>query len=152
MSMRQSIAMAAAVLLTALAVVSQVQAQSVTPEQRQALDAAERWLAPLDAQRYADAWAMAAESFKASVGRQEFRDGIRNIRKDYGKVIARKAEKMGFVGEAPNPNDAATGPKQGTQVAILFETKFAGKKQATEELSMVLEKDGLWRVAGYYIR
>ena len=29
---------------------------------------------------------------------------------------------------------------------------LAGSKRATEEMSVVLGKDGLWRVAGYYIR
>ena len=42
--------------------------------------------------------------------------------------------------------------KVGTEVAILFESTFAGKKQAQEEMNMVLEKDGIWRVAGYYIK
>ena len=147
MSVRPSIAGVAALLLMTLA-----QAQSMAPEQREALNAAERWLVPVDAQRYADAWAMTAESFKTTVGRQEFRDGIGKIRKDYGRVVTRKAEKLGFIGEPPNPNDADAGPKQGLQVAILFDTKFAGNKQAAEEVSVVLEKDGLWRVAGYYIR
>ena len=151
MSLRQILAAAVAVSLTALAAGGQ--AQTMTPEQRQALDAAERWLVPVDAQRYPDAWAMAAESFKASVGQQEFRDGIRNIRKDFGRVVARKSEKMAFVGEPPKPDDASAGIKEGMQVSILFDAKFSGKKkQATEEVTMVLEKDGLWRVAGYYIR
>ena len=29
---------------------------------------------------------------------------------------------------------------------------FARRKQATEEMIMVLEQDGLWRVAGYHIQ
>jgi hypothetical protein len=150
MSVRRTLAVTAALMLMALAFGTH--AQSMAPEQRQALDAAERWLVPLDAQRYADAWAMAAESFKSHVGRQEFRDGIRTIRKDYGRVVSRKGDKMAFLGEPPNPDDADKSLKVGMQVAILFDTKFAGNKQATEELTMVMEKDGLWRVAGYFIR
>jgi ribosomal protein S17E len=34
----------------------------------------------------------------------------------------------------------------------MFDATFAGNKQAQEEVTMVLEKDGVWRVAGYYIR
>ena len=127
-------------------------AQSLSPDQRQALDAAERWLVPVDAQRYNDAWAMASAPFKAAVGRDDWRDGIRKIRKDYGKVVARKGQRMAYVGEAPGPDYPTTGPKEGMKIGILFDSTFAGKKKATEEMTMVYEKDGLWRVAGYYIR
>jgi hypothetical protein len=127
-------------------------AQSLSPDQRQALDAAERWLVPVDAQRYNDAWAMASAPFKAAVGRDEWRDGIRKIRKDYGKVVARKGERMAYDGEAPGPDYPTAGPKEGMKIGILFDTSFAGNKKATEEITMVFEKDGLWRVTGYYIR
>ena len=148
MSVRRILAAAAAVLLMALSVGGQ--AQAITPEQRKALNAAERWLVIVDAERYANAWAMAAESLKASVPQQEFRDGIGKIRKDYGRVVLRKSEKIGFVGETPEPDDPSGAAKEGMQIAILFDTKFAGNKRATEEV--MLEKDGLWRVAGYNIR
>ena len=127
-------------------------AQSMMPAQRQALNAAERWLEPVDGGRYADAWAMAAESFKAKVPKEQFRDGIANIRKDYGKLVSRSGEKMAFRGEAPAPDQPDAQTKPGTEVSILFETKFAGNKQAQEELTMVFERDGVWRTAGYYIK
>jgi len=126
------------------------QAQGMTPEQRDALNAAERWLVPLDAQSYADAWAMAATSLKASVDRNRFRDGIRDVRKNYGRVVRRKAEKMGYLGSPPGPEDG--GSKEGAQISILFETTFVRDRKANEEMVMELEQDGLWRVAGYHIR
>ena len=127
-------------------------AQAMMPAQREALNAAERWLVPLDAQRYADAWTMASESFKAKVARDSFRDGIYRIRKDYGKVEKRSGEKMAFRGDMPAPDQGDAPMKAGTEVAILFDTVFAGQRQAQEEVTMVLEKDGIWRVAGYYIK
>jgi hypothetical protein len=127
-------------------------AQTMMPAQREALNAAERWLVPVDAQRYNDAWAMAAESFKAKVPRDSFRDGIARIRKDYGKVVKRSGEKMAFRGDVPAPDQGDPTPKPGAEVAILFDAAFAGNKQAQEEITMVYEKDGVWRVAGYYIR
>ncbi len=128
-------------------------AQPVSPAQREALNGAERWLAVVDQQRYANAWAMAAEPFKATVTREAWRDGIPKLRGEYGRVVLRKADKVGYVGEAPDPSDAAAQSKPGARIAILFATKFAGsKKSATEEVTMILEDDGLWRVAGYYIK
>ena len=127
-------------------------AQSMSPVQREALNAAEKWLVPVDSRRYNDAWAMAAESFKAQVSRDDFRNGIARIRKDYGKLVKRSGEKMAFRGETPAADQGEAPVTAGTEVAILFDTTFAGNKQAQEEINMVLEKDGIWRVAGYYIR
>jgi hypothetical protein len=126
--------------------------QTMMPAQRQALNAAERWLVPIDSGRYADAWAMSAESFKAKVPKEKFRDGIAGIRKDYGKLVTRSGEKMAFRGEAPAPDQPGAQAKPGTEVSILFDSKFAGNKQAQEEVTMVLENDGVWRTAGYYIK
>jgi hypothetical protein len=95
---------------------------------------------------------MASDKFKAQVSRQAWRDGIGKIRKDYGKVVARSGEKMAFKGNAPAPDQPDAQAAPGTEVAILFETKFAGNKKASEEVTMVLEKDGIWRAAGYYIK
>jgi hypothetical protein len=127
-------------------------AQTMMPAQREALNAAERWLVPVDEQRYGDAWAMAGESFKAKVARQQFRDGIAQLRKDYGRVVKRSGERMAFRGQAPAPDQADAAAKPGTEVGIIFETLFANDRKANEEITMVLEKDGIWRVAGYYIR
>ena len=136
----------AAALLAATA-----HAQPASPDQRAAIGAAERWLARVDAQRYADAWSMGAESFKSEVDRKRWDDGIRGLRREYGRVVSRRAEKAAFVGGAPEGGDAG-GAKAGAEMSILFDTRFARRKQATEEVIMVLEQDGLWRVAGYYIR
>lgn len=127
-------------------------AQSMSPPQREALSAAERWLERVDAGRYADAWAMASEPFKATVGKQQWSDGVRKLRKDYGRVVTRKGDRMAFVGAAPNPDDPSSLGKPGLQIAIIFETKFAGNKLASEQTTLVLEPDGLWRVSGYYIK
>jgi Protein of unknown function (DUF4019) len=92
---------------------------------------------------------MASEQLRAQVARDQLRDGLRDIRKNYGKVVSRKGEKMGYVGEPPTPEG---GLKEGLKVVILFATKFAGDKSATEEMTMVYEKDGVWRAASYFIR
>ncbi|MFO1324851.1 MAG: DUF4019 domain-containing protein [Burkholderiales bacterium] len=124
-------------------------AQSMSPDQREALDAAEKWLVPVDAGRYQDAWAMASEQLKSLVARDKFRDGLRDIRGKYGKLVSRTGEKMGYVGEPPTPEGEL---KEGLKVVILFATRFAGDKAATEEMTMVYEKDRIWRAASYYIR
>lgn len=146
------IARRAFLAMVTAALVAPAVGQGMDPPQRAALNAAERWLVPVDSERYADAWAMASETFKTTIPRQEWRDGIRKIRKDYGRVVLRKGDKLAFIGAAPDPLDPASQKKPGLKVAIIFDTKFAGNKQAVEEMTMVMEPDGIWRVASYYIK
>jgi len=127
-------------------------AQGMTVTQREALTAAEVWLARVDKQQYADAWSAAAEPFRTSVTRQAFSEGAPKLRKDFGKVASRKGEKLAYVGEHPDHSDPTGAAKPGMQIAIHFDTTFAGKKKAVEEVTMLLESDGIWRPVGYYIQ
>ncbi len=133
-----------ALLLAGVALASLARA-AMSPEEQQAVNAAERWLVPVDAGRSADAYAMASAQFKSTVSREQWRDGVRDLRKPYGRVVLRKAEKLAYTTEKPKGDP-------GEQIVILFDTKFAARKVATEEITMIRESDGIWRVAGYYIR
>ncbi len=141
-----------AALLLALAVPALAAAQGMTPPQREALTAAEAWLARVDQQRYADAWSAAAEPFRTSVTKQAFVEGAPKLRKGLVKVISRSGEKLAYVGAPPDPADPAGAVRPGMKIAIHFQTKFAGNKQATEEVTMLLEGDGVWRPVGYYLQ
>jgi hypothetical protein len=115
-------------------------AQAMSTAERNAVNAAEKWLVFVDDGRYAEAWPRASASFKAKVGRQEWRDGARDLRRPYGRVVSRKAAKIAFIGaEAPTSDGGDLKP--GATAAIIFDTKFAGK-EATEEVSVEYEKDG----------
>jgi hypothetical protein len=43
------------------------------------------------------------------------------------------------------------GAPDGEYVVIQFESSFEKKKSAVETVTPMLEKDGKWRVSGYYI-
>ena len=139
-------------LVVALALLVAGGAQAMSAAERNALNAAEKWLAFVDDGRYADAWPRAAASFKAKVNRQDWRDGARDLRKPYGRLVQRKPEKIAFIGSQSPASDGTESVKAGATVAIIFTTKFAGDKPANEEVTVEFEKDGIWRVAGYFIR
>ena len=140
------------ILVACIALAFAAGAGAMSTAERSALNAAEKWLVFVDDGRYADAWPRAAASFKATVGRQEWRDGARDLRRPYGRVVSRKADKIAFIGAEAPTSDGSDGLKPGAKVSILFDTKFAGNKLANEEVSVEYEKDGIWRVAGYFIR
>ncbi len=123
-----------------------------TPEEQDAINAAEKWLVQVDAGRGADAWAMASASFKSSVDREKWRVGLAELRKPFGNMESRKAAKIAHVGEVAAGTTGPRGLTPGSQVTILFETRFTGGKAADEEVMLVRENDSIWRVAGYFIR
>jgi len=47
--------------------------------------------------------------------------------------------------------DFLSGP-DGDYVIIQFDTSFENKKSAIETVTPMLDKDGVWRVSGYYIK
>ena len=134
-----------ALLLACCAGAAGMATAAMTPEEMQALTSAERWLVPVDAGASANAYAMAAAEFKSTVTREQWRDGMRDMRKPFGRVVLRKAEKLAYT--TPNPKG-----EPGEKIVILFDTKFVANKTAQEEVTLVRENDRLWRVAGYYIR
>jgi hypothetical protein len=44
------------------------------------------------------------------------------------------------------------GAPDGQYVVMQFETSFANKKSAIETVTFMLEKDGQWKSAGYFIK
>jgi hypothetical protein len=140
------------VIITALLMGFGASALAASPEEQDAINAAEKWLANVDAGKAAASWAMAAETFRTAVAKPQWTTGLRDLRKPYGKLASRKAERLAHVGERPTATDATPGAATNDQVSIIFDTKFAGGKSANEEVTLIRENDGIWRVAGYFIR
>jgi hypothetical protein len=44
------------------------------------------------------------------------------------------------------------GAPDGKYVVVQFDTSFQRKKSALETVTPMMEKDGKWRVSGYYIK
>ncbi len=69
---------------------------------------------------------------------------MRGVREPLGKVITRTLKSAEHRTSLPGAPD-------GDYVVIRFETAFENKQAAIETVTPMLEKDGSWRVAGYYI-
>ena len=66
-------------------------------------------------------------------------------RKPLGKLILRKVQTKIY-------KTALPGAPDGEYVVIQFETSFENKKTAIETVTPMMDKDGKWRVSGYYIK
>lgn len=103
------------------------------------------WLALVDAGKYAESWDDAAELFQDAVPKGLWVQQLGGARGPLGKVLKRELKSKAYKTSLPGAPD-------GEYVVIQLATSFANKKAAVETVTPMLEKDGRWRVSGYYIR
>jgi len=116
-----------------------------SPKEKAAVAAAEQWLALVDGGEYAESWKEAAEYMRNAVKPELWEQSIAPVRKPLGKLISRKVKSASYMTALPGAPD-------GEYVVIQFETVFENKKEAIETVTPMMEKDGTWRVSGYYIK
>ena len=109
-----------------------------------AISSAEAWLNAIDAGRYSESWKGAAPFFQGAVTEKGWTKSMESFRKPLGSLISRKLKSARPMTELPGAPD-------GQYVVMQFNTSFANKKSAMETVTFMLEKDGQWRAAGYYI-
>lgn len=110
-----------------------------------AVSAAEAWLRMVDEGDYAGSWKEAAEYFKNALSQEQWDQSLRAARKPLGKLVSRTVKTNTYAISLPGAPD-------GEYVVIEFETSFENKKAAVETVTPMMDKDGKWRVSGYYIR
>ena len=110
-----------------------------------ALSAAEKWLAMVDSEQYAESWKEAAELFRNAVQPQQWEQSMQAVREPLGKLISRKVKTKAYRTSLPGAPDDE-------YVVIQFETSFENKKVAVETVTPLMGKDGAWRVSGYFIK
>jgi len=116
-----------------------------TAEQTATVIAAQKWLAGIDVDNYAQSWTDASEFFRNALTQDKWVQAMESVRSPLGKLEIRTVDSA--VTETTLP-----GAPDGRYVVMQFETAFASKRSATETVTFVLEKDDQWRASGYYIK
>jgi hypothetical protein len=111
----------------------------------QATKAAESWLKLLDNGDYRACYQQASEIVKDHLSEDAFVQQFSAVRKLLGAVVSRKLKVAQYATSLPGAPD-------GQYVVMEYDTSFANKKSATETVTPMLDKDGQWRVSGYYIK
>ncbi len=116
-----------------------------TEKEAAALPVAERWLGLVDQGEYGESWEEASTVFKNAVTAAQWEQLVQTSRKPLGELLTRRVSKKTYTTSLPGVPD-------GEYVVIEFETSFENKKSALETVTPMLDKDGNWRVSGYYIK
>ncbi|MFZ2656587.1 MAG: DUF4019 domain-containing protein [Victivallales bacterium] len=114
-------------------------------KETKAVESAKAWLTLIDTEKYAESWDAAAAYFKNAVTKEKWQEAVSPIRKPLGKLVSREVSSKDYKTELPGAPD-------GEYYVLQFETSFENKKSSVETITMMLEKDGIWKAAGYFIK
>jgi hypothetical protein len=130
------------VLILCLALVSVAFPQQST---KAAEAAATHWLKLVDSGDYAQSWQQASSTFQSAISKQEWEQKLREVRVPLGAMVSRELQSAEFATQLPGAPD-------GQYVVIRYDASFEHKKTAVETVVSALDKDGQWRVSGYFIK
>lgn len=118
---------------------------AVDDKETKSIEAAKAWLALVDTEQYAESWDAAAAYFKNALTKEKWLEMLSPVRKPLGKLVTREIDTKDYKTELPGAPD-------GEYYILQFKTSFENKKSAVETITMMLEKDGSWKTAGYFIK
>ncbi len=129
------------------AIVSLIGCRSASNPQAEtaAVAAARAWLSLVDEEKYAESWEEAAQFFKGAIQKEQWIQIMQSGRKPFGKNISRELKSKRYRTALPRAPD-------GEYVVIRFKASFENKKSAIETVTPMLDKDGQWRVSGYFMK
>lgn len=110
-----------------------------------AVEAAEAWLAVLDAGQYEKTRDEAAALFRNAVPKEQWQQSIKMLRDRCGRLVSRQLLSKKYTADMPNA-------PAGEYVIIQYQTRFQNRTAAVETITPMLDRDGKWRVSGYYIK
>lgn len=139
--MKHLIAITAAAMLVAGSAAHSQDTQKIAAAEAAAL----AWLALTDQGDFALSWDQAAGAFRTSISQADWVSRVGAVRVPLGKLISRHVRAATFAHSLPQVPD-------GDYVVIEFETQFEYLDKAIETITPMLDKDGSWKVSGYYIR
>jgi hypothetical protein len=113
--------------------------------EKAAVTASGAWLSLVDEGNYAESWNQTCALFKAAVTKDRWQQSLKAARAPLGKLMVRKLKSKQYTKTLPGAPD-------GEYIVIQYETTFENKKSAVETVTPMLDKDGKWRVSGYYIK
>jgi hypothetical protein len=105
----------------------------------------EAWLAMLDKKQYEQTWETACTYFKSLVTKEQWVSQVSAVRNPLGDLISRDLKMNLYQKTMPGAPD-------GEYYVLSFNTVFKNKALANETVTVMKDKDGQWRLVGYFIK
>lgn len=120
--------------------------------EQERVNAADEWLALVDAGDLEKSWEHTAQLFKSGISekdffksgisKQQWQSSLRTVQDSLGKAVERRLKSKRYTTELSWEPAAEYG-------VIEYETSFERQMNGTEVVIVIKERDGKWRVSGY---
>ena len=110
-----------------------------------AIVAAKEFLGQIDADQYDASWRISAELLKKRVSLEEWHEQLAKIRDALGTQVKREQSDISYATTAKDSPD-------GEYIQIFYDSRFSKNAKVKETVTVMLEEDGQWRVAGYFVK
>ena len=110
-----------------------------------AQSSAKSWLALVDGGKFEASWDSAAAFFRSAITKADWERTVTSVRAPLGVLKSRTLK-------SATPTRVLPSAPDGEYVVIQFESRFENKASAIEIVTPMREKDGSWKVSGYYIK
>jgi len=114
-------------------------------KKKAAITSADKWLRMVDEGKFIESWKESSQYFRQAIKPDQWQQTLQAVRAPLGNLISRKVKRATYTTSLPGAPD-------GEYVVVEFITSFANKKSGIETVTPQKDKDGLWRVSGYYIK
>ena len=108
--------------------------------------AAREWLATTDKVDAVASYNAAGAKFKEAVSVDRWTEALQKARTPLGALDQRTIFETTFDNKLPD------GGPEGEYALVMYRTAFEKKTDSVETITLEREKDGVWRVIGYFIR
>lgn len=113
--------------------------------EERAREAAEAWLVHVDAGDHGASWREASSTFRAAVAEADWAASIGRVQQALGTARERAFTSAEYHDELPGAPD-------GDYVVLKYATRFDRKAHGVETVVPELDRDGVWRVSGYFVK
>jgi hypothetical protein len=108
-------------------------------------EAAEAWLATMDAKDYHESWAQAGQAFRDAVTAESWAQQASAMSQQVGDVVSRELAGTSHMTDPP-------GAPPGEYAQVRFHTHLSAVGEATEVVILMDEGELGWRVVGYFLQ
>jgi hypothetical protein len=110
-----------------------------------ATEAAKAWLVLTDTGDAAKSWETAASMFQIVVSKEQWARSLAEVRGPFGALQSRTLKSATFT-------RTMIGAPEGEYVVLLYASRFEKRSSAIETVTPTRERDGSWKVSGYFIK
>lgn len=107
--------------------------------------AATEFLAMVDNDHYDSSWRLSAKLLQERVSLEKWEEQLSAIRETLGPLVKREQSDISYATVAKDSPD-------GEYIQIFYDSQFGTKAAVEETVTVMLEEDGRWRVAGYFVQ